>query len=307
MQAISQWFLNNVPIAGATGFSYTTANPGNYTVQLISAQGCKNFATGNASLSMNKKPNLLFSYDAFCVSKPIDFINQSDISQSGPVSILWDFGDNTQSTLSSPVHVYTLGKPYKVSLTITPTNCPSLDSTLSGFIQIETPPIAIRYANANVLSNTNITLQARNIGNQYIWYPSTGLSSSLIIDPVFNSSVPINYLIQISDSAGCTITDTISVLTFKESDIFVPKAFTPNGDGHNDKLEVFLGGMQQLNYFKVFDRWGKLVFQTSNAGEFWDGNYNGNKQPTETYVWIAQGITTAGETINRQGQTILIR
>ncbi|MFN9941879.1 MAG: gliding motility-associated C-terminal domain-containing protein, partial [bacterium] len=90
-------------------------------------------------------------------------------------------------------------------------------------------------------------------------------------------------------------------------DIFVPKGFSPNGDGHNDRLDVFLVGISRLIYFRVFNRWGQLLFETNDPAQLWDGTFNGQKQPLETYVWIAEGIGENGIKIVRRGQTILLR
>jgi gliding motility-associated-like protein len=96
-------------------------------------------------------------------------------------------------------------------------------------------------------------------------------------------------------------------MIFKQIDIIAPKGFTPNGDGHNDKLQFFLLGIDQLNFFRVFNRWGQLMFETTDPYQFWDGKYKGIDQPLETYVWMAQGRGRDGKTIVRRGQTILIR
>ena len=94
-------------------------------------------------------------------------------------------------------------------------------------------------------------------------------------------------------------------MIFAEEDIEVPDVFTPNGDGHNDKLQIFLVGMKQLTLFRVFNRWGQLLFETTDPSQQWDGRYQGKLQPTETYVWTAEGISNRGKKIMKRGQTIL--
>ena len=89
--------------------------------------------------------------------------------------------------------------------------------------------------------------------------------------------------------------------------IEVPTAFTPNNDGLNDWFSPH-NALKAINYnFRVFNRWGQLVFETNDKQAFWNGRYKGNLQPTETYVWTAEGTDKQGAIINRRGQTILLR
>jgi gliding motility-associated-like protein len=89
--------------------------------------------------------------------------------------------------------------------------------------------------------------------------------------------------------------------------LFVPNAFTPNGDGHNDVLRVIPIGIRALNYFTVFNRWGQRVFTTTDPGTGWDGTVNGVLQPVGTYVWMAGGVNYKGEVVERKGVVVLIR
>jgi gliding motility-associated-like protein len=88
---------------------------------------------------------------------------------------------------------------------------------------------------------------------------------------------------------------------------YVPTGFSPNNDGKNDILKPILLGMKSLNYFRVFDRWGRLLFYTTQKGAGWDGTYKGNPQDPGTYVWMASGATFTGEVIVRKGYAVLLR
>jgi gliding motility-associated-like protein len=91
------------------------------------------------------------------------------------------------------------------------------------------------------------------------------------------------------------------------SDIAVPNAFTPNGDGHNDVLRVHLIGIKDFKYFRVFNRWGQQVFFSSDPGAAWDGTVAGQVQPLGTYVWMALGLDFSGRAVAREGTVILVR
>ncbi|MGV3656330.1 MAG: T9SS type B sorting domain-containing protein, partial [Chitinophagaceae bacterium] len=92
-----------------------------------------------------------------------------------------------------------------------------------------------------------------------------------------------------------------------EPKVVVPTAFSPNNNNANDLLRPLLYNIDQLNYFKVYNRWGQLVFQTQTKGAGWDGKINGQLQPTETYTWIVECVDRDGKVIRQSGRTILIR
>ena len=94
---------------------------------------------------------------------------------------------------------------------------------------------------------------------------------------------------------------------FAPINIYVPRVFTPNGDGTNDVLKPILVGIQTFQYFTVYNRWGNIIFQTTDPNQGWDGTFKGVPQPVETYLWIAAGIDDNGKTIVQKGMTSLAR
>jgi len=170
-----------------------------------------------------------------------------------------------------------------------------------------------RYPALTAYVNRPLQLQALTLGgNNYTWQPSIGLNNSMIIDPVFNynQQQQIEYTISISVPGGCNVIDTQLVKVEQNfKDIIVPSAFSPDGNGLNDVLYPILFGINKLNYFRVYNRWGNLVFTTTIAGfaNGWNGEYKTKKQPQESYTWVAEGVAYDGEIIQRWGNTILIR
>ena len=90
-------------------------------------------------------------------------------------------------------------------------------------------------------------------------------------------------------------------------EIFVPSAFSPNGDGRNDILKPIMVGIKQLFYFRIYNRWGQLLFSTSETGKGWDGTFSGVKQASGTYVYETQGVDYTGKNVLRKGTVVLIR
>ena len=91
--------------------------------------------------------------------------------------------------------------------------------------------------------------------------------------------------------------------------VFVPNAFSPDGNGYNDEFLPFIGGVLEGSYeFRIFDRWGNLVFFSNQPGEAWDGNFNGKPAKQDVYVWrlIAQDAAT-GLVVEDIGHVTLVR
>ena len=102
-------------------------------------------------------------------------------------------------------------------------------------------------------------------------------------------------------------TDTIRLSVFEGPEIYVPGAFTPNNDGKNDIFRPFPVGIKKLNYFRIFNRWGQLIYSTTTFNQGWDGTINGVKQPTATFVWMVEGVTKEDKIIKKRGSFVLIR
>ncbi|HEX6914906.1 MAG TPA: gliding motility-associated C-terminal domain-containing protein, partial [Chitinophagaceae bacterium] len=148
-------------------------------------------------------------------------------------------------------------------------------------------------------------------GTNYYWSPGLGLSANNISDPVAVLPYTIDsivYRVRVSDSMGCYSEDDLKVIVFKTGpDIFIPTAFTPNGDGRNEIAMPVLVGMKQLNYFRIYNRWGQMVYSTSEPGKGWDGTFGGKAQPSGTYVFAAQAEDYTGKSVFRKGTVVLIR
>lgn len=148
-------------------------------------------------------------------------------------------------------------------------------------------------------------------GVAYEWSPAYALSSTNVADPVGIYDAPVDairYRVLVYDEAGCVDSTSILVRVFKTGpEVFVPTAFTPNGDGRNDVLRPIAAGMQQIEYFRVFNRWGQLVFSTTRSGEGWDGRIGGKEQGSAVYVWELRAVDYLGAPYVRKGTVTLIR
>jgi gliding motility-associated-like protein len=133
------------------------------------------------------------------------------------------------------------------------------------------------------------------------------LDNSSSSNPISTPEDNIQYVVKVSNSIGCFDTDTIDVKYFKVlSGFYVPSAFSPNGDGLNDILKPSSLGLKSISSFRIYNRWGQMLFNTSSIGKGWDGKYNGKLQAVDTYVWVAEGIDYANKNIQEKGNVVLL-
>ena len=129
-------------------------------------------------------------------------------------------------------------------------------------------------------------------GDAYIYITSTTVGDVLITATVDGAQI---------------INGSPARVQFAGINIYVPKVFTPNGDGTNDILKPILVGISTFHYFSIYNRWGNLIFTTQDPNQGWDGTFKGVPQPVETYLWIGEGIDTNGKKIVRKGMVSLVR
>ncbi len=178
--------------------------------------------------------------------------------------------------------------------------------TRSIYIMIDTPATGINYPLVDVAFNFPIKLQARNFSNSVLWTPDISLDDNTSYTPYFRSMNPRLYNVLIRDIYGCLTVDTQLVKTHKEIAIYVPSVFTPDGDGVNDFLKPLLLGFDKLKYFRIYDRWGKLLFETKSDIPGWDGGVNKIPQEPQTVVWILEAVDIDGKTHFKKGTTLLM-
>ncbi len=157
------------------------------------------------------------------------------------------------------------------------------------------------------IENLPLTLQARDFGESILWNPATYLDNPAVTTPVFTGSKEQTYTIEITTPSGCITVDTLQVKTVKDVQIYVPSAFTPNGDGMNDFLRPTLMGVKELRYFRVYNRWGQLVYESKSAQPGWDGNIKSLPQQTGAVVWIAEAVGVDGRIYQQKGTSVLVR
>jgi gliding motility-associated-like protein len=274
-----------------TSYVITTTNNGG---------GCRTTDTVIVRASIIDDSLRLVGKDAYCLGN-----NDSAVLHVNPTQSIQWFKDDVAITRANQSR-------YKVSASGTyyavlnnADGCGITTAKQPVIIDIAKPGIAypVEYA----LFNVPLTLQARQISDNVLWKPALNLSNATSFSPAFKGSRDQLYLIDLTTKTGCLTVDTQLVKTIAKVEIFVPTAFTPNRDGKNDVLRPILIGLRQLDYFRVFNRWGQILFETKKTLTGWDGMFKGVEQQTQTVVWMLRGVGVDGVVYTQKGSTVLLR
>lgn len=242
----------------------------------------------------------------------ICFGKDMQLTATGGVSYLWN-----PSTYLSNANVFnpTVINPnvgvLTYSLSVVGANgCNSLKDD-DVILTVSPPPNLFAGNDTTIAINQPLQLYGVDINNtgfnNYTWSPTYGLNNPFIVNPVAILNRDITYSLTAQNANGCIGVDDIKITVFEGPEIYVPNAFTPNGDGKNDVLKAIPIGLRVFKYFTIFNTYGQQVFTTKDPAIGWDGNFKGVKQGTGTYVWIAEGINYKGTQLQRKGTVILIR
>lgn len=181
------------------------------------------------------------------------------------------------------------------------------EDTLQVLVSLSTPFINAGN-DASVVSGSPYQLNATGSNGSFSWSPSTYLSCANCPDPVATPQTSITYTVTVTDSIGCVASDEITLTVGCDAEeIFIPNAFTPDNNGHNDVLFVRSTGLIDINYFRIFDRWGKIIFESGDINNGWDGTYNNQLMPPGVYLYTMKATCGNNEVIEKQGNITLIK
>ncbi|MES2704506.1 MAG: choice-of-anchor L domain-containing protein [Bacteroidota bacterium] len=169
-------------------------------------------------------------------------------------------------------------------------------------------PGAVLYLGDSATIYPGESYQIKNQTNcsAFTWFPPAGLSNAYIADPIATPLFNTKYVVNGVTEWGCEATDSINIYVSTESLLALPNAFTP-GSGVNNEFKIIKRGIATLNYFRIFNRWGNLVFETTDIDKGWDGQYNGVPQPFGVFVYQVEAVTSTGRIFEKHGNVTLIR
>lgn len=261
-------------------------NPKIYKVNLeiTSSTGCVN----NEIKDVIVHPNPVADFEAedVCFGSSTEFVNSSIIDNTyRPYTLTyqWNFNDGNSSTAAEPMHKYSDPGLYEVKLYARAGAC--IDSLIR-FIEVYNLPEANAGEDTTVTKGFPIVLQASG-GIFYEWMPPEGLSNISIAEPVARPMETTTYTLRVTDGNGCVNFDTILVTVEDELRIIPSNILTPNNNDENDTWNIVNIDSYPEAEIKIFDRWGKLIFETKDYRNDWQGtNSNGDILPDGTYYYV---------------------
>ncbi len=288
--------------------SFTYPDTGTFFVKLVVNRG------STCPDSITRIVKVYPDYDADfsvggipCPKTPIPFTDQST-STYKPINYWrWDFGDSTTSSEQNPSHSFDTGGIFHVVL---------ISKNIKGCVDTARKDLDVeRFIPYTGVRNDTIIVKDESIrwqatgGTQYTWTPGTYLNNPNISNPIgfYPNLGDITYIVHVRSDIGCEGNDTIKVTVVNQATLFVPSGFTPNGDGLNDVLRPIGIGYRNINYFRVYNRWGQQVFYTTYFGQGWDGSFAGKAQDAGTYFWQLSTTDRFGNEQKVKGDATLIR
>ncbi len=303
-----RWIMGDGTEINTRNVTYSYKKAGIYTIKLVvsSLSICADSATTVVTVYQNAVA--AFAVEPSCINLPVSPLNNTVDTLGSPLHYLWTFGNGKTSDLKNPpAQFYTQAGNYEITLSVSSDRCPSPVHMSKQTLVIDRPKPAIAYPIVYAVINLPLDLRARSFGASVLWNPAVNLDKATSYTPVFKGSAEQLYTIDITTKTGCVTTDTQLVKLVKSIEIYVPSAFTPNGDSKNDVLRPVMYGIKKLNYFRIYNRWGQLFYQTSDASLGWDGFFRGIKQEMQTLVWYVEGVGVDGNIHSKKGTSILIR
>jgi gliding motility-associated-like protein len=279
-----------------------------YQVKLtITATGlCGIIKARTTLLPLGNKPVAGFDFVNRCDSGYVRLVNTSTLNPADSLRFVWNMGDGNIITGKNPVYRYAASGNYTVTLkALSQPDC-NADS-ISKIIEVKKLTVKAP-ADTTLNEGDNITLTAIDGGSSFQWQPADYLSSPGSRSTMAAPLDDIQYTVTSTNADGCIAKDSVRIKIIAFTGLFVPGAFSPNGDGKNDIFKPVFSKQMKLKRFAVYNRWGQPVFATSDfANISWNGLVSGKPGPTGIYVWQLTVRDKNDVEIRRKGTVLLVR
>ncbi|NDC42410.1 MAG: hypothetical protein EBZ77_12825, partial [Chitinophagia bacterium] len=306
------WYATPTPGTGVTTAIVPATNvTGSFTYYVSqTVNGCESpLAPIVVNVLENSITDFSFNIKYGCTRDTVLFNNLSQYTDRD----VWNFGDGTvTSTDVNPVHYYpTVYQPtsYTVKLTGYNSLC-FADSTTKVVTLQPTPHIFDLYGvtpDQSIAFGTSVQLNAEG-ATLYYWKPNDGsLTNPNINNPVATPIDSTTYTVYGYNFDGCLDSADVHINVLHDNPEFIPTAFTPNNDGHNDVFRVTNWRYGKLVEMSVYNRWGQMVFHTTDMNKGWDGTFDGEPQDMNVYNYVIIIAGSDGGNKMYKGNVTLIR
>jgi gliding motility-associated-like protein len=308
-----RWYFgdNTAPVtAGMNPVTHQFPGVGTYNVRLVLIDTTFCNAPDSIVKTVRIAANVKASFktdSSGCAPYTASFENTS----AGGESFAWDFGDGGTSTSQNPTHLFSTPGTYTITLIAIDTSTCNKTDTARFTITVSGKPVAsFNYTPVPPKENTPVVFYNSSIGaTKYDWQFGDGdnLLTTLTapVSHIFNATKTFTTCLIAINDYGCRDTTCQDISAKVIPLLDVPNAFTPNNDGVNDKVFVRGFGINKMNW-RIYNRWGTLVFQTINRNEGWDGRYKGTLQPKEVYHYVLDVEFSDGAKYQKKGDITLL-
>ena len=186
--------------------------------------------------------------------------------------------------------------------------------TLHTLVTVHPKPTINAGPDQSIVAGTSVQIiTSTTFTDTYLWTPAEGLSCADCSAPIASPDRTTTYTVLASNQFGCKASDDVTIsVRCDGKQVWLPNTFTPNGDGENDRFYPHGRGIGQVSRFRVYDRWGELLFDVSNIpvndrNYGWDGTWKGQQLKPDVYVWILNATCTTGDPIEAKGDISLVR
>jgi gliding motility-associated-like protein len=269
------------------------------TVHDYAVNGCG--ITDSVTVSLKPLPAFTIS-PASSTCEGIPF----QLASGGGNTYAWSpAGLVSDPTISNPLATANTTTNYSVLIT---DNICNISKTLTTVVTVNPSPRVTASKSNDIDCSIGFSNLLASGAINYTWTSGTGLSSTIIANPVAMPTVTTQYIVSGTNAFGCVDTGTVTVAVSiaGKSGYLMPNTFTPNGDGKNDCFGVKYWGVVKELQFIIYNRYGEKVFQTTDPNKCWDGLYKNDKPLPGNYVYYIKAKTACGD-VERKGNVLLIR
>jgi len=309
---ISSWYwtFGDGNIGTLPSPSHTYSDQGEYPIHLLisSNHGCKD--STNAMIRIIPRPLVDFNTESACQGTSVQLTSLASPVTGSIVQYNWNFGDGMSSGDQDPLHFYSYSGWYEVSLSVvTDSGC---TTTLSrpNALEIYRAPDALFTSSAEQASDIYPLINFVNgTGSQgtYLWdFGDSTFSTEYSPTHMYASVGAYDVQLIAIDMNGCVDSIYQRVEIRPSSTIYIPNAFTPNGDRKNDQFKVYTYNVVKLEA-QVFDRWGLKVYEWDSLDGGWDGVVKGNPVQADVYVYRVSTVDVNNKRETRVGHVSLVR
>lgn len=306
------WNFGDGSISTSQNAIHAFPAAGNYNVKYIvaTADGCMDSVTQQVVIFPKPKSNFNDLTPQCFLNNKFSFVSTSTINTSSNANLIWDFGDGITAQGANVSHSYNASGSFLVTLTVSAGTANCTDKMQKQIVVNPQPDATIKSDGPVIFcKGESVLLSVPKVnGHSYQWFIG-GTSITGAVQDTLRVNKEGVYSVNVQSIFGCKSSSVtpISVLIPCEASIWLPEVFTPNGDGINDILMPVIPGIKKFRCFKIYNRWGQLIFESRDKSKGWDGTYLGKPQPIETYVWQMEGEDIAGKVYTKSGLFSLIR